>query len=72
MSDALSSKIGLALLLTVLGGCDAAPEQTASGAVLTAGDGYGVQEFTLKDGTQCAAIIGYQKAALTCDWSHKP
>ena len=28
----------------------------------------GITEFTLKDGTRCAALIGYYKGALSCDW----
>ena len=30
-----------------------------------------VQLITLKNGTRCAVLIGFQKGAISCDWERK-
>jgi len=64
-------RLPLLLIVTALAGCSYAPEETATGiSVGAAGGSVEVQEVRLKDGTRCAVIIGYEKGAISCDWSH--
>ena len=50
----------------MLSSCDQGPAP-----ILTVSDGGGsadVKIITLPDGTRCAVLIGYSKAAISCDW----
>ena len=59
----------LAAATLLLAGCSYAPAETATGINVTAGGGSGeVQEITLKDGTRCAVVMGYEKGAISCNW----
>lgn len=52
----------------VLAGCGAYAD--TNGINVSGADGIAsVQEITLKDGTRCAVLVGYQKGAISCDWN---
>lgn len=60
------------ILITILfcAGCERQIITLPDGAV-TVSDGNGaatVQLITLTDGTKCAAMVGYYKGAISCNW----
>lgn len=57
--------------LTLCACSEKAPTPTAAGGVAVTDGNGGATVFLLKlpDGTRCAALIGVNKGALTCDWT---
>jgi hypothetical protein len=58
------------LLIAAISGLLYFTTRTTPGAEGVDGSGGGgeVKTVTLKDGTQCAVLIGYQKGSISCGW----
>lgn len=54
---------GILVVLSVAA-CDRTTTQTVSNG----GGAAGIQLVTLEDGTRCAAMVGYQKGGISCNW----
>ena len=63
---------GAIAMLVLAAGCEGNTVKDAGAGWTYISDGMGsaaIREITLPSGTRCAALIGYYKGALTCDWS---
>lgn len=57
------------MIIVVLVGCGMSQNSSKAGITVTDGVGSAaVQEITLSDGTRCAAMVGYQKGSISCNW----
>lgn len=63
------NRILLVLVAMSLTSCGLDQKQVSNGVEVSAGGSSGgIQEIKLSDGTRCAVLVGYNKAALTCNW----
>lgn len=69
-----------AAVLIVLAGCtdesattpEPKPKKEFVAEVRTSGYSADIVEVKLQDGTRCAALLGYNKGGLSCDWQGEP
>lgn len=64
----IAAGVLLAVILWLVAGCSPSP---SSGPWVYVSDGHTsaqLQLITLADGTRCAVLMGYKKAAMSCDW----
>lgn len=60
--------IFLAALLAACSSSTSEAQTATSGQEVCSGGCAVVKLIALEDGTRCAAMVGVQKAALSCDW----
>lgn len=62
------NKVLIVVAALALAGCSKLGTNGGT-AVQGMGGSSSVQEVTLKDGTRCAVLIGYQKGGIDCGWT---
>jgi hypothetical protein len=67
--------LGLALCATILTGCGQHAGNSEDNSDFIVVRSYGnvgsITSINLKDGTQCAVLVGSSKGAIDCDWKTK-
>lgn len=71
MKTLLNILTGLAVVL-ILVGCNNQSENLPDGIIEASTPMYDgeVTEVTLKDGTRCAVLLGYNRGGISCDWEN--
>lgn len=59
------------LFVLLLAGCGSKPDGVKSHYVSDGNCSGEVKLIVLQDGTKCAVLIGYYKAALHCNWKQQ-